>query len=352
MTGSDADVQALLGRSHRLGADRRITNFAGGNTSAKAILADPVTGEPTRVLLVKGSGGDLGTPDRRRPCRARPRPGPGARAPPRGRRARGRPRRALRRMPLRRPVARRRRSTRRCTRSLDVDHVDHTHPDAVIALAAAADGERLVAGLLRRRRRVARLAASGVRARARSCATARRGASSCARGRARRPRAHLLGRDQRRVRGDHARARRTGRAVPRRARSRRAARSPSRRWSTPLADDARRLEAARLGPVARGLASHGSRPVVGHFDDSAGRPRVPRPVKPRPRLAQLGTSCPDHFLTTKVRPLLLDLPPGRAVRGARRPAARAARAVPRRLRARTTTRTRRPSRRRSAATTR
>ncbi len=61
MTGSDADVQALLGRSHRLGADRRITNFAGGNTSAKAILADPVTGEPTRVLLVKGSGGDLGS---------------------------------------------------------------------------------------------------------------------------------------------------------------------------------------------------------------------------------------------------------------------------------------------------
>jgi len=61
MAGSDADVQALLARSHRLGADRRVTNFAGGNTSAKTTLADPVTGEPIRVLLVKGSGGDLGT---------------------------------------------------------------------------------------------------------------------------------------------------------------------------------------------------------------------------------------------------------------------------------------------------
>ena len=48
-------------RSHRLGADRRITNYAGGNTSAKVTLADPVTGDATPVLAVKGSGGDLGT---------------------------------------------------------------------------------------------------------------------------------------------------------------------------------------------------------------------------------------------------------------------------------------------------
>ena len=72
--------------------------------------------------------------------------------------------------------------------------------------------------------------------------------------------------------------------------------------------DARRAEAARLGPIARAIAG-GDRPVVGHFDDS--------PVvldflahEAAPRLAQLGTSCPDHFLTTKVRPLLLDLHPG------------------------------------------
>ena len=51
----DPDVDALLARSHRLGADRRITNYAGGNTSVKVTLADPVTGGATRVLVVKGS---------------------------------------------------------------------------------------------------------------------------------------------------------------------------------------------------------------------------------------------------------------------------------------------------------
>src|SRR5260370_29222019 len=48
-------------RSNLLGADLRITNFGGGNTSSKLELSDPFTGEPTRVLAVKGSGGDLGS---------------------------------------------------------------------------------------------------------------------------------------------------------------------------------------------------------------------------------------------------------------------------------------------------
>ena len=58
-----APLQDLLHRSHRLGGDKRITNFAGGNTSAKLELPDPVTGESARVLAVKGSGGDLATLD-------------------------------------------------------------------------------------------------------------------------------------------------------------------------------------------------------------------------------------------------------------------------------------------------
>ena len=48
-------------RSNLLGADLRITNFGGGNTSSKIELPDPFTGAPTRVLAVKGSGGDLGS---------------------------------------------------------------------------------------------------------------------------------------------------------------------------------------------------------------------------------------------------------------------------------------------------
>src|SRR5271170_371417 len=58
---TQAQVEALIGRSNRLGADPRNTNYAGGNTSAKGTAADPVTGEDVELLWVKGSGGDLGT---------------------------------------------------------------------------------------------------------------------------------------------------------------------------------------------------------------------------------------------------------------------------------------------------
>src|SRR5690242_21819935 len=51
----------LIARSNRLGSDPRNTNYAGGNTSAKGLETDPVTGEPVELLWVKGSGGDLGT---------------------------------------------------------------------------------------------------------------------------------------------------------------------------------------------------------------------------------------------------------------------------------------------------
>jgi rhamnulose-1-phosphate aldolase/alcohol dehydrogenase len=54
-------VAELLARSNRLGSDRRVTNYAGGNTSAKATAIDPVNGRPVELLWVKGSGGDLGT---------------------------------------------------------------------------------------------------------------------------------------------------------------------------------------------------------------------------------------------------------------------------------------------------
>src|SRR5687768_7300164 len=55
------EVEALLRRSRALGADKRVTNYGGGNTSCKAEQIDPVTGAPRDVLWVKGSGGDLGT---------------------------------------------------------------------------------------------------------------------------------------------------------------------------------------------------------------------------------------------------------------------------------------------------
>ena len=56
-----SEPERLLYRSNLLGADKRITNFGGGNTSAKVIETDPLTGEAVEVLWVKGSGGDVGT---------------------------------------------------------------------------------------------------------------------------------------------------------------------------------------------------------------------------------------------------------------------------------------------------
>src|SRR5947199_9805258 len=57
----DDQLSLLRYRSNLLGADLRITNFGGGNTSSKIELPDPFTGKPIRVLAVKGSGGDLGS---------------------------------------------------------------------------------------------------------------------------------------------------------------------------------------------------------------------------------------------------------------------------------------------------
>ena len=139
---------------------------------------------------------------------------------------------------------------------------------------------------------------------------------------ARRPRSSSIARAERFL-AEHGRDRavRCGASTVRRARS-----------TTP--DGA---EAARLGPVVRGHRRDG--PADGRaLQRRPGRARLPR-HEAAPRLAQLGTSCPDHFLRTKVRPLLLDLPPGRAVRRARRPPARAARRSTAPTTARTTTRT-------------
>jgi rhamnose utilization protein RhaD (predicted bifunctional aldolase and dehydrogenase) len=56
-----SEPELLLYRSNLLGADKRVTNFGGGNTSAKIAMDDPLTGARTGVLWVKGSGGDLGS---------------------------------------------------------------------------------------------------------------------------------------------------------------------------------------------------------------------------------------------------------------------------------------------------
>jgi len=298
------EVEALVERSHVLGSDPRVTNYGGGNTSCKATVTDPVTGEPTEVLYVKGSGGDLGT---LRPA--------------------GLATLRLDRVQALRGVYRGvdhedemvvafdhcRWGTGGAVPSIDtamhglVDarHVDHLHPDAVIALATAIDGEALtkecfgreVAWVPWRRPgfelglQIASLAADnpglrGVVLGGHGVTTWADTSDAC--------RAISLDVIHQAERFIAER----GRSDPF---------GPTRAGFEPLPADERRRLAGQLAPHVRGVCSTDRR-MVGRLTDSEpvldflGREAVTR-------LAPLGTSCPDHFIRTKVRPLLLDLPP-------------------------------------------
>jgi rhamnulose-1-phosphate aldolase/alcohol dehydrogenase len=297
------EVTALLARSNRLGSDPRNTNYAGGNTSAKGPATDPVTGQPAELMWVKGSGGDLGTLtadglavlrlDRLRAltgvypgveredemvaafdyCLF----GKGGAAPSIDTAMHG---------------------------LLDPPHVDHLHPDSGIALATAADGERLTRDCFGGRVAWVPWRRPGFQLGLDIAAVARDNPG-------------LIGV----VLGGHgitawgnssdqceanslemiATARRyldeNGRSDPF---------GPDIQGYLPLPGAQRRARASALAPVIRGLASTDRR-QLGHFTDS---PAVLDFLARRehPRLAALGTSCPDHFLRTKVRPMLLDLP--------------------------------------------
>ncbi|MGY5045379.1 bifunctional aldolase/short-chain dehydrogenase [Streptomyces sp. 900105755] len=295
---------ALLSRSHRLGADPRNTNYAGGNTSAKGTAVDPVTGGDVELMWVKGSGGDLGTLgegglavlrlDRLRAL-AGVYPGVdredemvaafdyclhgrGGAAPSIDTAMHG---------------------------LVDAPHVDHLHPDSGIALACAADGEKLTAECFGDRvmwvpwRRpgfqlgldVAAIKAANPRAI--GCVLGGHGITAwgdsseeCERNSL-----HII-RTAEKFLAERGRAEPFGPVVE---------------GYGALPEAERRERAAALAPYIRALASQ-DRAQVGHFTDS----EVVLDFLARaghPRLAALGTSCPDHFLRTKVRPLVLDLPP-------------------------------------------
>ncbi len=303
MTAPHPEVAALLERAHRLGSDPRNTNYAGGNASAKGTADDPVTGRPVELMWVKGSGGDLGTLteaglavlrlDRLRAlkdvypgveredemvaafdyCLH----GKGGAAPSIDTAMHG---------------------------LVDAAHVDHLHPDSGIALATAADGEALTKECFgekvvwvpwRRPGFQLGLDIAAVR-------EAHPQAVGC-------------------VLGGHGitawgatseESERNALYIIRTAEKFLAERGTAEPFGPvldgyqALPEAQRRERAAALAPVIRGLASTDLR-QVGHFTDSD----VVLDFLARaehPRLAALGTSCPDHFLRTKVRPLVLDLP--------------------------------------------
>jgi rhamnulose-1-phosphate aldolase/alcohol dehydrogenase len=296
-------VADLVARSNALGSDPRNTNYAGGNTSAKGVGVDPVTDRPVDLLWVKGSGGDLGTLtsaglavlrlDRLRSL-AEVYPGVdredemvaafdfclhgrGGAAPSIDTAMHG---------------------------LVDAPHVDHLHPDAGIALATAADGEALTMECFGDR-----VVWVGWR----------------------RP-GFQLGLDIARVRRQHPRAigvilaghgitawgdtsqecERHSLEIIHTAEAFLARRGKAEPFDAVVAgfealpEAERRARAAALAPVIRGLASTDG-PQLGHFTDTDVVLDFLAREKLRP-LSELGTSCPDHFLRTKIRPLVLDLP--------------------------------------------
>ncbi|MBF6443320.1 bifunctional aldolase/short-chain dehydrogenase [Nocardia farcinica] len=296
-------VAALIARSHRLGADPKNTNYAGGNTSAKGADTDPVTGEPVELMWVKGSGGDLGTLtesglavlrlDRLRAlvgvypgveredemvaaldyCLH----GRGGAAPSIDTAMHG---------------------------LVEAAHVDHLHPDSGIALATAVDGPELTEKIFgdrvvwvpwRRPGFQLGLDIAEIRRRnPRAIGTVLGGHGITAWGETS-DEAEAHSREIietiERFLDTHGKPEPFGPVLP---------------GYAALPAEQRRAKAAALAPFLRGLASTDRR-QVGHFTDT-------EPVldflarAEHPRLAALGTSCPDHFLRTKVAPLVLDLP--------------------------------------------
>ncbi len=301
-TPSDPEVAGLLARSHALGADKRVTNFGGGNTSCKSDYTDPLTGDSVAVLYVKGSGGDLGTLAESGLARLRLDPLRALKARYRGEDHEDEMVRLLDYCCLGAGAA----------PSIDTAmhgllsprHVDHLHPDAVIALAAAADGEALtkecfgtdVAWVPWRRPGFelaleiealhdANPGLRGVVLGGHGLTTW--GASSAA---CEAASLDVIAKAEAFI-ASRGKPEPFGPVVPGHA---------------PLPVEERRRLAAALAPVIRGLAST-EKWMVGHFDDrDAVLDFLSRDAAAR--LVPLGTSCPDHFIRTKVRPLLLDLP--------------------------------------------
>lgn len=291
--------QLLLYRSNLLGSDKRITNFGGGNTSAKILEQDPLTGQAVKVLWVKGSGGDLGTM-----------------------KLDGFATLYMDKFLSLEPFYKGKDSDStlvplysHCTfnlnpRAASIDtplhglvdraHVDHMHPDALIAIAASADSKALTQeiygddigwlpwirpgyelGLALRKFTRENPRARGVVLEAHGVFTWADTAKACYE--------NTLDVINRATQWLAEKSR---------------GKQPFGVFKTqPLPVEKRREVAAAIMPRIRGLISGTSR-KVGHFDDSAAVLEFVGSEKLQ-ALADLGTSCPDHFLRTKIWPLVL-----------------------------------------------
>jgi len=296
------EVALLVYRSNLLGADLRLTNYGGGNTSCKALAKDPLTGEPVEVMWVKGSGGDLGT---------------------------------MKRSGLAALYVERLRSLKNIYRGIEQEdemvelfnhciydlaskapsidtplhgflpfkHIDHLHPDAAIAIAAAKDGERITKELFGGTIGWVNWQRPGfdLGLQLKKCLDENPGI-----------RGIMLGSHGLFTWGDTAYEsyintleviERCADYIQDHIQQQPAVFGGARITSLPA--DERKQQAAKLAPVLRGFCSSHTR-MIGHFTDDE---RVLEYINSHDldRLAPMGTSCPDHFLRTKISPLVLNL---------------------------------------------
>lgn len=296
------EVALLIYRSNLLGADLRLTNYGGGNTSCKAMAKDPLTGESTEVMWVKGSGGDIGT---------------------------------LKKSGLAALYVDRLRSLKNVYRGIDHEdemvelfnhciydlaskapsidtplhgflpfkHIDHLHPDAAIAIAAAKDGKKITQELFNGTIGWVEWQKPGfdLGLQLKQCLDENPGI-----------RGIMLGSHGLFTWGDTAfesyintlevvercaeyiedNIKKNGKIFG-------GEKTPS------LSKEERLKQAAALAPVLRGLCSSQTK-MIGHFTDNESVLQFIN-SNDMERLAPLGTSCPDHFLRTKISPLVLNL---------------------------------------------
>lgn len=298
------EVALLIYRSNLLGADLRLTNYGGGNTSCKAIAKHPLTGQETEVMWVKGSGGDLGT---------------------------------LKQSGLAALYVDSLRNLKNIYRGLAYEdemvelfnhciydlkskapsidtplhgflpfkHIDHLHPDAAIAIAAAKDGERITKELFNGTIGWVPWQKPGFELglQLRKCLDDNPGI-----------RGIMLGSHGLFTWGDTAFESyiNTLEVIEKCAEYLEANYGKKKpvfggQKIESAGQNQRRKQAAAIAPVLRGFCSS-EKHMAGHFTDDA---RVLEFINSNDldRLAPLGTSCPDHFLRTKISPLVLKLKP-------------------------------------------
>ena len=292
------EVALLIYRSNLLGADLRLTNYGGGNTSCKAMAPDPVTGKSVEVMWVKGSGGDLGT---------------------------------LKASGLAALYVERLRDLKNVYKGIATEdrmvelfnycifdlqskapsidtplhgflpfkHIDHLHPDAAIAIAASKDGRKITAELFKGTIGWVDWQRPGfdLGLKLKECLDTNPGI-----------RGIMLGSHGLFTWGDTAYESyiNTLEVIETCAKYLEDnAKNPAfgGQIKESLPQEKRLENAASLAPVLRGFCSSQTR-MIGHFTDD---PRVLEFVnsKDLARLAPMGTSCPDHFLRTKISPLIL-----------------------------------------------